>query len=400
MKLRTRAQPETPGLLGTARVDRRTSHLLGRLGPGDIAVIDQVDLDSRTALALADAGVVAVLNRSDLVSGRFPSKGPQILVDAGILLVDRLVTDRSGDALSAIGDGRRVRVLEGEVYVDAQRVATGRSLDAAMVSAQLVAARDGLVAQVNTLTHNSAEFLRREQAMLLHGEGFPRLRSRLSGSSVVVIADGPDDRAELRLLRRYLREVRPAVIAVGAGVETARAAGLRPDVVVLDSRAEDLPSARALRTARDVVVTMAPGSGQAGKAVQERFDRMGLRSLSMATSAAPADAALLLADHAGAGTIITVGVRASIEEFLDRDRTGLGSGYVTRLRTGPKLVDATAVPTLYSGQLRAVHAWLVLLAGLVAVALAVATTPVGHQWVLDLRDLVQPVIDSLQGRIT
>lgn len=400
MKLKSRAQPGAPGLMGTARTDRRTANLVGRLAPGDIAVIDQVDLDSRTAHALADTGVTAVLNQSDLISGRFPTKGPQILVDAGILLVDRLVTGDRRDALSVIGDGRRVRVHRGEVYVDGSVVATGRTLDAGDVAEQQVAARDGLAAQVNTLTHNSAEFLRREQAMLLHGEGFPRLRSELTGRPVVVIADGPDDRAELRLLRRYLREVGPAIIAVGGGVDTARAVGLRPDVVLLDSHTDDLPPAKALRSARDVVVTVAPGRSQAERTVAERFDRLGLRSLAMATSAAPADAALLLADAAGARVIITVGVRASIEEFLDRDRTGLGSGYMTRLRTGPKLIDATAVPALYSGQLRAVHAWLVLLVGLLAVAVAVATTPVGHTWALELRDLAQHTFASLQGRFS
>jgi uncharacterized membrane-anchored protein len=75
-----------------------------------------------------------------------------------------------------------------------------------------------------------------------------------------------------------------------------------------------------------------------------------------------------------------------VEEFLDGSRDGLGSGYVTRLKVGPRLVDATAVPMLYSGQLRARHAYLVLLIGLIAVAAAIATTDIGHQWALDLRD--------------
>ena len=37
MKLKSRVQPEAPGLTGTARADRRTANLLGRLAPGDIA---------------------------------------------------------------------------------------------------------------------------------------------------------------------------------------------------------------------------------------------------------------------------------------------------------------------------------------------------------------------------
>jgi uncharacterized membrane-anchored protein len=175
------------------------------------------------------------------------------------------------------------------------------------------------------------------------------------------------------------------VVAVAGGVAVARAAGLSPDVIVLDSRAEELPPARTLRAAGDVVVTEAPG-GTRGGGSSERFERLGVRTVALRTTAAPADAGLLLADALGAGPIIGVGVRGTLEEFLDGSREGLGSGYMTRLKVGARLVDARAVPLLYSGQLRARHAYTVLLVGLIAVAAAIASTQIGHQWALDLRD--------------
>jgi uncharacterized membrane-anchored protein len=400
MKLRTRPQTEAAGIVGTARTDRsrphgrRTTELLPRLGSGDIAVLDHLDIDGPTAEALVDAGVVAVLNRSAMISGRFPNRGPQILLDAGVVLVDQLTSTSARGLPEAIPDGSRIQLTaDGSVLLEGNSVAQGRILGADDIDAQLTAARAGLATQLNTLTHTSAEFLRREEALLLHGDGVPRLRTRIDGRPVVVIAHGPDDAAELRLLRRYLREVHPVVIAVAeGGVEVALAAGLRPDVIVLDSRAEDLPSARALRGARDVVVTEAPGGVRAGGAASERFDRVGVRRVSMRTTAAPADAALLLADARGSGPIIGVGVRGTLEEFLDGSRDGLGSGYMTRLKVGSRLVDARAVPMLYSGQLRARHAYLVLLIGLVAVAAAIASTQIGHQWALDLRDQLHDLL--------
>ena len=214
-----------------------------------------------------------------------------------------------------------------------------------------------------------------------------------------MVGQGPDDAAELRSMRRYLREMHPVVIATGDGLEVARSAGLTPDVVVLDSRNEELPAARSLRSARDVVVTEPPGAARGGTS-GERFERIGVRTVVMQTTAAPADAALLLADGAGARPIVGVGLRGTLEEFLDTNRDGLGSGYVTRLKVGPKLVDATAVPMLYSGQLRARHAYLVLLIGLIAVAAAIATTQVGHQWALDLRDQVEQLVHDLRGRLS
>jgi uncharacterized membrane-anchored protein len=401
MKLRTRSQTEAAGIVGTARTDRsrphgrRTTELLPRLSAGDIAVVDHLDLDGPTAEALVDAGVVAVLNRAEMISGRFPNRGPQILVDAGVVVVDQLTSGSDRGPLDVIPDGGRIQLTgDGSVIVDGTVVAKGRILVAADIDQQLTAARSGLATQLNTLTHTSAEFLRREEALLLHGDGVPRLRTRLDGRPVVVVAHGPDDAAELRLLRRYLREVHPVVIAVAEGVEVARAAGLSPDVIVLDSRAEEIPAARALRGARDVVVTEAPGGVRAGGAASERFERVGVRRVSMQTTAAPADAALLLADACGAGPIIAVGVRGTLEEFLDGSREGLGSGYMTRLKVGSRLVDARAVPMLYSGQLRARHAYLVLLIGLLAVAAAIASTQIGHQWAIDLRDQVH---DLLRG---
>jgi uncharacterized membrane-anchored protein len=364
-----------------------------------VAVLDEVDLDGPTAETLVDAGVVAVLNRSPMISGRFPNRGPQILLDAGIVMVDQLVSAGGRDPMVTVGEGRLVRVVGASVVVDDEVVAEGREVTADVVAQLLAGAHTGLATQLHSLTHNSVEFLRREEPLLLHGEGVPRLRTSLAGRPVVVIGHGPDDAAELKLLRRYLREVRPVVVSTGEGLDVARAAGLTPDVVVLDSRIDELPAARALRAARDVVVTEPPGALRGGSST-ERFERVGVRTVSMRTTAAPTDAALLLADAGGAAPIVAVGVRGTVEEFLDSSRDGLGSGYVTRLKVGPRLVDASAVPLLYSGQLRARHAYVVLLIGLLAVAAAIATTQVGHQWALDLGDHLQQLLTQLRGRVS
>jgi uncharacterized membrane-anchored protein len=396
VKLRTRPQTDV-GVAGTARADRRTGALLSRLSRGDVAVLDQVDLDGPTAEALVDAGVVAVVNRSPMISGRFPNRGPQLLVDAGIPMLDQAGGTDGRDLLSAVSDGSRV-VLRGDTLLAGERViAEGRALTADDVAQQLADAEAGLSTQLHTLAHNSAEFLRREEALILHGEGVPPLRTRLRGRPVVVVGQGRDHAAELRRIRRYLREVKPVVVVTADGLAVAQNAGLTPDVVVLDARTEELPTAKALRACRDVVLTEVPGSVRSGGLGADRFERMDVRTVTMQTTATPADAALLLADAGRATPIVAVGLRGSVEEFLDGSREGLGSGYITRLRVGPRLVDATAVPMLYSGQLRARHAYLVLLIGLVVVAAAIATTDVGHQWAIDLHDQLDQL---LGGRLS
>ena len=176
-----------------------------------------------------------------MISGRFPNRGPQLLVDAGILMVDQARRAPAGvTCCPRSSDGRRVEVTGGAVLVGEQVVAEGRDAHARRTwPSSWPRPRPGCPRQLHTLTHNSAEFLRREEALVLHGEGIPRVRTRLRGRPVVVVAQGPDDAAELRRMRRYLREVKPVVIATGDGMAVARSAGLSPDVVVLDARTED-----------------------------------------------------------------------------------------------------------------------------------------------------------------
>ena len=378
-----------PGTVGTARVDRRTRDLLPRLRPGDIAVIDHLDLDRATAQALVDAGVVAVLDASATISGRYPNLGPTTLAEAGVVIVD----DIGAAGMAAISDRAEVRIHDGVVYVGDREVASGRTLDRDSVAAEMELARSGLATQLAALTHNSTEFLRREQDLLLHGVGVPRLASRIAGRPVVVVARDYDHDAELAGVRAFLREQHPVVIAVGNAADSLRRAGVRADVVVVDAD-EELPSAAVLRAARDVVVRADRGSTPG---VLEQIDRLGIHPVVVETAAAPADAALVVADAAGPTVVVAVGMRATVAEMLDSHRPGVAGTFLTRLKVGPLLVDAAAVPHLYSGRVRPWHLMVVMLAGLVALAAAVAVTPVGHEWAQSLADTCSDLFDQAWG---
>ncbi|CAI9415283.1 hypothetical protein HIDPHFAB_02484 [Nocardioides sp. T2.26MG-1] len=387
MPVRQRPAHDHPGVVGTARVDRRTGSLLRRLRPGDVAVIDHVDLDRASAQALVDAGVRAVVNAAPMISGRFPNLGPSVLVTAGIPVVDGI----GAEGLASIGDGVPVRVHDGTVLVEDRPVATGRVVDAEVVAAELDAARGGLGTQLETFTHNTTEFLRREQDLLLHGLGVPRLATRVAGRSVVVVVHGHDHERELRLVRTFVREQHPVLIAVGRAADSLREAGLRPDVIVVDAHAgdADTPGAKALKAARDVVVRTDRGDG---RGAAEQLERLGVRPLRFESAATPEDAALILAEAAEASIIVGVGMHATLEDFLDRQRAGLASTYLTRLKVGPRLVDATAVPLLYAGRVRPRHLLLVMLSGLVALGAAIGVTPVGQEWADTLADTLQGLL--------
>ena len=230
---RTAEQADGPGgaarsVEGSVRADRRTSSLLGRLRPGDIAVIDHLDLDRRTAEQLVAQQVTAVVNAGRFVSGRYPALGAEVLARAGVALLDD-----AGPGVLAVKNGAAAR-LEGDVLVvGGKEVATGHRLDLAAVLAQMEDARDGLATQLESFTHSTTEYLRREQELLLHGRGVPDVATRIHGRPVVVVVRAFDHESDLRRIRRYIREQHPVLIGVDAGADALRAARLRPDIVVI-----------------------------------------------------------------------------------------------------------------------------------------------------------------------
>ncbi|MGH3333157.1 MAG: putative cytokinetic ring protein SteA [Nocardioidaceae bacterium] len=388
-----------PGLTGTARLDRRTTTLVRRLDRGDVAVIDHLDLDRANAEALVDRGVAAVVNASPFISGRFPNLGPELLAKSGVVLLDNV----GSEVFAKVDDGATVRIHDGQLFVKGEPVISGRELSAEDIRKLMDEARDGLFTQLQSFTHNTTEFLRREQDLLLHGQGAPKLRTRLDGRPVVVVVRGYDYREDLRRLRRYLREQRPVLVGVDGGADALLEAGHRPDVVVVgetglaqSSRAGDSAGAsdKALRGAREVVLH----TDRAGRAVgSERLDKIGVRAQKFSASGTSEDIAMLLADLSGASLIVSVGTHATLDEFLDQHRSGLASTFLTRLRVGPKLVDAKAVPQLYAGRVRMWHLLVVLLAGVVALLVAVAATPVGQDWWVSVQPALEDLIDWFQG---
>ena len=109
--LLSRTASSRPGITATARVDRDIDRLLRRVTPGDIVVIDALDLDRITADSLVEAGVAAVVNASPSISGRYPNLGPEVLVANGVMLID----DTGPEVFKKVKDGARVRLNEGGV---------------------------------------------------------------------------------------------------------------------------------------------------------------------------------------------------------------------------------------------------------------------------------------------
>jgi uncharacterized membrane-anchored protein len=282
-----------------------------------------------------------------------------------------------------VPDGATLRLDAGVLYDGDREVLHGTVVTAEDVSRRLADARTGMSAQLDSFTSNAAEYLRRDQDVLLHGRGLPEVRARLTGRpALVVSADAaPED---LKQVRRFLREEHPALVAVDGAADTLARRRLRPDVAVVreealagiaDGRAA--VTAKALKRSGDVVVHSRRGGESPAL---KRLVTLGIDPVRFTGSISSFDVGLLLAHHGGASLVVPVGARASLDDLVDGSPAEQASAFLTRLRVGPRLVDAAAVPQLYSGRMRWWYVLLVLLVGLLAVGVAIGTTPVGQDW--------------------
>jgi uncharacterized membrane-anchored protein len=87
------------------------------------------------------------------------------------------------------------------------------------------------------------------------------------------------------------------------------------------------------------------------------------------------DVALLLAAEKGARLIVSVGSQFNLVEFLDRNREGMSSTFLTRLRIGEILVDAKGVSRLYRPQPGLTPLLVVIVTGLIALIAVVCVSP-------------------------
>lgn len=312
---------------------------MNRLRPGDIAVIDHADLDALAAQSLADAQVAAVVNAQPFISGKYPNRGPAVLLASQIPLYQlsdpaHFSRFREGAHLSINeewGISQEGRLTDALIRWDGERLAS-----------ETVAARANLGAELEKFARNTLQYLNADKDLLLDPTNVPALRkAKIAGRHALVVVRGEGYKDDLALLRNYLDGVRPVIIAVDGGADAVLALGRHPDIILGDM---DSVSDNALRCGAQIIVHAYKNGEAPGL---ERIHALGLNAEIFAVPGTSEDAALLLAYEHGADLIVAVGTHSNLEDFLDKGRAGMASTYLVRLKVGPRLVDARGVFKLY-----------------------------------------------------
>ncbi len=384
--------PVTAAVGGSVRPGRRTKLLVKHLVPGDIALVDHLDIDRVSAEELIAAETIAVLNCRASSSGTYPNLGPLLLVEAGIRLVD-LPSDALFDLVSD-GDPLVVRESRGEdgshvaeVLRRGQLLATGEVLDLARVRAETEARRREVGEALERFAHNTIEHMREERELLTGRIALPRFETEFRDRSVLLVVRGVEHQRDLRALRPFIRDRRPLIVCVDGGADAVLEAGLSPDMIVGDM---DSAGERALRCGAELVVHSYPDGRAPGR---HRLEELGLPFKLVPAPGTSQDVAMLIAAEKGARLIVSVGSQFNLVEFLDRNRKGMSSTFLTRLRVGEILVDAKGVSRLYQPRPGLTPLLVVIAAGVIAMVAVISATPA----LRDVAELIWLKIQILFG---
>jgi uncharacterized membrane-anchored protein len=367
---------------GTARIDKRTKRLVKRLGPGDIAIIDHRDIDRASAEELLESRVRVVLNVSPSVTGRFPNAGPLALVQGGVRLIDC----PGAELFEDVKEGESLVVRGAGLFRNGSRLAAGHIHTEEELERILADQRARVSDALENFAENTLRHVRDESKLLSDGVQMPQLKTSFRDRHALVVARAPEAKRDLRTVRSYIREFKPILIGVDGGADRLLEAGYRPDLVIGDM---DSVSDAALHSGAEIVVHAYPGGGAPGR---ERVDRLGLESAVLPLPGMSEDVAILLAHEKGAELIVAVGTRFNLTEFLERDRAGMSSTFLTRLKVGEILVDARGVSRLFRGRVGVGPLLAFTAAGLAAIVAAVAVSSDLQRFLSLLAERVQSVL--------
>lgn len=350
---------------GPARLGRRTKLLVKTLAPGAIAVLDHRDLDRVSAEDLIGAGVIAVLNCSPSSTGAYPNMGPLLLVQAGVHLVD-LPDSMLFDELK---DGERLTVLGGKVLRGTELLAKGTVRDPESVRAATDERRREIGDALEAFAQNTIEHMLEERELLSGRIELPRFDTDFRDRPALIVVRGVDHQKDLRALRPYIRDVKPAILAVDGGANAIIEEGFKPDMIVGDM---DSATEATLRCGAELVVHAYPDGRAPGR---DELERLGLPYKLVPAPGTSQDVAMLIAAEKGAELIVSVGSQFNLVEFLDKNRRGMASTFLTRLRLGEILIDAKGVSRLYRPRPGSAPLVSVVLAGLLCLVAVIALTP-------------------------
>jgi len=372
-----------------ARIDKRTKNLVKRLRPGEVAVIDHTDIDKVSAEALIECRPAFVVNAACSITGNYPNLGPLMLVASGINILD----ETGQRVFECIKEGDRVELFGNAIFLNGELVSRGTLLTLEEIELRIDDSKARLGKHLGDFAANTVELLEAEKEILLETVELPHITTKFKDRQTLIVVRGSDYKRDLKALRTYIREIKPVLVGVDGGADALLEMGYKLDMVVGDM---DSVSDKSLGCGAELVVHGYSDGGAPGKS---RLDDMELPSTVFHYPGTSEDIAMLIAYEKGSELIAMVGGHNNLIEFLDKDRKGMASTFLVRLRVGTALVDAKGISQLYQTRIKAWHLVMMVIAALIVIAIVILLSEPVRQlisvlamrfqvWLMKLQNLV------------
>lgn len=351
------------------KVDRKTKKLAKRLSAGEIAVINHIDIDEVAANSLVERKIKLVINAAPSISGRYPNKGPKILIDNNILIIDNV----GENVFEELKEGQVIEVNNGQIYRDGQFIGSGEVMDKSVVEKKTQIAYENMSVELDRFIDNTIEYAKREKGFILGETEIPKMTTNYKDRHVLVVVRGQDYKEDLATIKSYIEEMKPILVGVDGGADALLECGYNPDVIVGDM---DSVTDEALKKAKEIVVhAYVDGRAPGLKRVQD----LGLDAVVFPAPGTSEDIAMLTAYEYGAELIVALGSHSNMIDFLEKGRKGMASTFLVRLKIGAKLIDAKGVNLLYKSKLKMKYIWALVITAIFPVIIIAYLSPTVQQ---------------------
>ncbi|TAH63516.1 MAG: hypothetical protein EWM50_02465 [Gottschalkiaceae bacterium] len=327
---------------GNLKKDRKTKNLVKRLRTGDIAIIDHKDIDEIAAISLVESKVKCVLNLNKSISGKYPNKGPSILVDAGIILLE----SKNKEIFDIVCEGEELEINNNLILYKDKVIGNFEELDSNKIKELLSIGYSNIEKELDKFIENTLEYAKKEKELVLEKGNIPKVKTKINGRHVLVVVRGKDYKKDLLAIQNYISEVKPVLIGVDGGGDALLEFGLTPDILIGDM---DSVSDKCLRLSKEIIVHAYTDGRAPGL---QRVNALGLDAKIFPSAGTSEDIAFLLAYYNNVDLIVAVGTHSNMIDFLEKGRSGMSSTFLVRLKVGSKLVDAKGVNMLYRSSLK------------------------------------------------
>ncbi len=326
---------------GIIKKDRKTKKLINKLRKGDIALIAHKDIDELAANSLIESKVKCIINVKKTISGKYPNRGPELLVNNKIPIFE---TDEY--VFNTVKDGDTVEIYDNKLFCKNKYISKCKLIRKEKIDELLDISSKNLEKELDLFIENTLEYAKKEKDLVLGKYFCPDIKTKITGKQVLVVARGKDYKIDLEAIKDYIEEESPVLIAVDGGGDALLKEGYIPDILIGDM---DSVSNKCIILSKEVIVHAytdgyAPGFS--------RVKNLNKKSKMFPCPGTSEDIALLLAYDKNPDLIVALGTHSNIIDFLEKGRKGMASTFLVRLKIGSKLIDAKGVNKLYKSRIK------------------------------------------------